>query len=413
MSLVERFLRYTHIDTTAEPDSTELPTSPGQLELGRVLMSELEAIGLSAIEQNEQGIVTALLPATLDEPLPTIAFLAHLDTSPETTGTPRARIERNYQGGDIVLNNEDDVRLSPDEFPELSQYVGDDLIVTDGHNLLGSDDKAGIAEIIEAMARLAASDIPHGPVKIAFLPDSEIGLRGAQAFDVEAFGADFAYALDCGGVGELIFDNWNAADARLIFNGRHAHSTTAKGRLRNALIMAHELIARLPENERPENTEGRQGFYWVNHLSGNSTRTVMDVAIREFDGRRFQLRKQFLSRQVAELNSHYGADSVELSMHTCFTNTNEIMDDASFYAVEMAEQAMRNLGIDPKPLPMRGGYDGAVLTEKGLPTPNIFTGGRNFHSVYEYVPVSAMEKACANVIELVRLTVEWGRQGKI
>ncbi|GKX61274.1 peptidase T [Leminorella grimontii] len=409
MDIVDRFISYTKINTTTDRDKGAagiMPSSEGQRVLANQVAEELRALGLKDVTVNERSILTATLPANVDYPLPTVAFFGHLDTSAEQTSDTHAKIV-SYQGGDICLNEEQQIFLRQSEFPELQEYVGDDVIVTDGTSLLGADDKAAIASIVNMVQFLLAHpEIKHGTVKVGLVPDEEQGLRGAKAFDVKAFGADFAYTLDCCGIGELVYENWNAGDVELVFTGQSAHPMSAKGRLKNSLLMAHKYIAMLPGGEAPEYTEGREGYYWVKQLQGNSAKTVLKMDVRDFTEQGYQHRMQFLSRLAQHCEDLWGEGSVTCKLADRYTNVfNSLQDDAS-YPIDIAVDAYRSLGIEPKVIPMRGGYDGAALSQNGLPCPNVFTGGHNFHSIYEYLPVKSLRAASSVLVEIVKQTHE-------
>ncbi|WP_111740096.1 peptidase T [Leminorella richardii] len=409
MDIVDRFISYTKINTTTDRDKGAagiMPSSEGQRVLANQVAEELRALGLEDVAVNERSILTATLPANVDYSLPTVAFFGHLDTSAEQTKDTHAQIV-SYQGGDICLNKAQQIFLRKSEFPELEEYAGDDIIVTDGTSLLGADDKAAIASIVNMVQFLLANpDIKHGPVKVGLVPDEEQGLRGSKAFDVKSFGADFAYTLDCCGIGELVYENWNAGDAELVFTGQSAHPMSAKGRLKNSLLMAHKFIAMLPGGEAPEYTEGREGYYWVKQLQGNSARTVLKMDVRDFTEQGYHQRMQFLDRLAKHCEDLWGEGSVVCKLSDRYSNVfNSLQGEASF-PIDIAVDAYRKQGIEPKVIPMRGGYDGAVLSQNGLPCPNVFTGGHNFHSIYEYLPVKSLRAASNVLVEIVKQTHE-------
>ncbi|MGL4269998.1 MAG: peptidase T [Plesiomonas sp.] len=409
MNIVDRFIAYTEINTTTNRENGAagiMPSSPNQLVLAKKLGAELEALGLVDVVVRDTAIVTATLPSNVDYPLPTVAFFGHLDTSAELTTDTRAQIV-SYSGGDICLNAEQDIHLRQAEFPELANYVGQEIIVTDGTSLLGADDKAALAAIMDALQFLQANPhIPHGTVKVGFVPDEEQGLRGAKAFDVANFGADFAYTLDCCGIGELVYENWNAGDVEIVFTGQSAHPMSAKGKLKNSLLMAHKFIAMLPGGEAPEYTEGREGYYWVKTLQGNSARTVLKMDVRDFTQQGYEQRMQFLRQLSESCAGLWGEGSVQCTLADRYANVfNSLQGDAA-YPIEIVKQAYRNQGIEPKVIPMRGGYDGAALSQNGLPCPNIFTGAHNFHSIYEYLPVDSLKAASRVVAEVVQVTAQ-------
>lgn len=406
MQIVDRFLGYTAINTTTNREAGAagvMPSSPGQRVLADKVAQELIALGLT-VEVADNAILTATLPANVAGDLPTVAFFAHLDTSAEHTNDTHAQVVA-YEGGDICLNAELQITLRQSEFPELANYVGDRIIVTDGTSLLGADDKAAIAAIVNAVAYLQTHpEIPHGTIKIGLVPDEEQGLRGAKAFDTERFGADFAYTLDCCGIGELVYENWNAGDAEFVFHGASAHPMSAKGKLKNSLLMAHKFIAMLPGGEAPEYTEGREGYYWVKQMQGNSAQTVLKLDVRDFTQEGYQQRMTLLDTLGKSCQALWGEQSVSYHLSDRYSNVFNSLQGDNRYPIELALAAYETLGITPKPIPMRGGYDGAVLSQKGLPCPNLFTGAHNFHSIYEYLPVSSLEAASAVVIEIIKLT---------
>ncbi|ECG5347899.1 peptidase T [Salmonella enterica] len=407
MDIVERFINYTRINTTTSRENGAkgiMPSSPGQMVLAKLLVSELEALGLEDIEITDTAIVTATLPANTDEDIPVVSFFGHLDTSAEQTADTHAQ-RLPYTGGDVCLNPELNIFLRESEFPELKNYIGDDLLVTDGTSLLGADDKAAIAAIMNALQHLISHpEVKHGAVKVGFVPDEEQGLRGAKAFDVPAFGADFGYTLDCCGIGEFVYENWNAGDAEIIFTGQSAHPMSAKGRLRNSLLMAHKFIAMLPGGEAPEYTEGREGYYWVKQLQGNSARTVLKLDIRDFSEEGYKSRMAFIRQLAESACALWGDNSVVCHLADRYANVRNSLRGEAHYPVDIALRAYQKCGITPVPVAMRGGYDGAVLSQKGLPCPNIFTGAHNFHSVYEYLPVRSLQAASNVVVAVVEET---------
>ncbi len=406
--LVARFLDYVSYDTRSSEDSTTCPSTPGQVKLGRHLVDELRAAGLADASLNEYGYVTGTLPANGAADAPTVGFIAHLDTSPEAPGFGvRPRIVH-YNGGDILLSEDPSVILSPRDFPELTDYVGQDIIVTDGSTLLGADDKAGLAAIVSAVAFLSRHrEIAHGPIRVAFTPDEEIG-RGADHFDVNAFGADFAYTIDGGPIGGLEYENFNAAGAAVHFSGRGVHPGDAKGRMKNALVLATEWIGLLPAAERPEYTCGYEGFYHVYKFRGSVEQADLSLLIRDHDRERFQARKAFVRQTAAFMNARYGAGSVTVTMKDSYYNMREKIEPVR-HIVEIAEAAMRSAGVEPVVRPIRGGTDGARLSFMGLPCPNVFTGGHNFHGRFEYLPIPSLEKAAATVAAIASLATIWNK----
>lgn len=403
--VVERFLRYVKYDTQSNEESGTTPSTEGQLVFARALKEELEEIGLKEVSLDERGYLMATLESNLEEgkETPTIGFIAHMDTSPDMPGKDvKPQIVKNYDGGDIVLNKEENIILSPNDFPELKNYIGEDIITTDGTTLLGADDKAGIAEIITAMEYLLENpEIKHGKIRIAFTPDEEIG-RGADFFDVKKFGADLAYTVDGGPIGELEYENFNAAAARISIKGESVHPGTAKGKMVNSILIANELISKLPADETPADTEGYEGFYHLVSIKGNVEETKLYYIIRDFDKINFIKRKTTLEEIVRELNEKYDKGRIQLKITDQYYNMKEIIEKNK-EIVDIAYQAMEEIGITPIITPIRGGTDGARLSYMGLPTPNIFTGGHNYHGKYEFIPVSSMEKAMKLIVKISEL----------
>ena len=403
MNLVDRFLQYVKFDTQSDELTNLTPSTPGQMEFARHLKGELEALGLKDITLDDNGYLMATLPGNLEgREVSTVGFIAHLDTSPDMSGRHISpRIVQNYDGGDITLNDATGVTLSPADFPELKNYVGQDLIVTDGNTLLGADDKAGVAEIISACDYLLHHpEIKHGPVRIAFNPDEEIG-RGAHKFDVDNFGADFAYTMDGGEVGELEYENFNAAVARVTFKGRNVHPGYAKHKMVNSMRIANQFVIMLPRWETPEHTEGYEGFYHLVGMEGSVENTVLTYIIRDHDRDRFERRKKELEHLARKINKEFpGCCTIEISDQ--YYNMREKIEPV-MYIIDIARQAMLNVGVTPKVQPIRGGTDGAQLSFKGLPCPNIFAGGLNFHGRYEFVPIPSMQKAQEVIVEIIRM----------
>ena len=406
VNVLERFLKYVSFDTQSDEHSQTVPSTAKQAVFAAFLKQRLEAMGLEDIVLDDKSYLYATLPANTDEPLPTIGFIAHLDTSPDMSGAGVSpRLVAAYGGGDIVLDEAGGIVLSPKQFPELLDHVGEDIVVTDGHTLLGADDKAGIAEIMSAVAWLQAHpEVKHGRVRVAFNPDEEIGM-GAHNFDVDLFGCDWAYTMDGGEVGELEFENFNAAAARLTIKGRNVHPGYAKGKMINSLLVANRLVAMLPADEVPEATEGYEGFFHVTGIDGTVEETHVSIIIRDHDREKFEARKRLLTECVAVINGEYGDGTVTLELRDQYYNMREKVEPV-IEIVDIAKQAMMNVGITPKVSPIRGGTDGAQLSFKGLPCPNIFAGGLNFHGRYEFVPVQSMQKAVDVIIEIVRLVGE-------
>ena len=405
MTLVDRFLHYVSFDTQSDELTNMTPSTPGQMIFAKALEKELQRLGLSEITLDENGYLMATLPANTDKELPTVGFIAHLDTSPDMSGrNVSPRIVKNYDGGEIVLCAEENVVLRPEEFPEMLHYVGQDLIVTDGKTLLGADDKAGIAEIITAMEYLLAHpEIKHGKIRVAFNPDEEIGL-GAHKFDVEAFGADWAYTLDGGEIGELEYENFNAAVAHVTFRGRNVHPGYAKHKMINSIRIANQFAIMLPRWETPEHTEGYEGFYHLVSFEGNVEKSVLTYIIRDHDRDRFERRKKELEHLTRKINNEFPG-CAEIEIKDQYYNMREKVEPV-MHIIDLVSLAMKNVGIVPKVKPIRGGTDGAQLSFKGLPCPNIFAGGLNFHGRYEFVPIQSMEKASALVVEIARLVAD-------
>jgi len=404
--VIERFLRYVQIDTTSDPESETCPSTEKQFNLGRELVEELREIGLNDVSMDENGYVMATLPANVDRDIKTIGFLAHMDTSPDMSGVNvRPTFVENYDGGDIVLNQEKNIVLSPLDFPDLNDYVGETLITTDGTTLLGADNKAGIAEIITAMEYLVNhSEIEHGKIKVAFTPDEEIG-RGADLFDVKKFDASFAYTVDGGPLGELEYENFNAAGAKIKIHGRNVHPGSSKNKMVNSMLIAMELHSLLPAAERPEYTEHYEGFTHLTNISGDVEETNLQYIIRDHSKELFEKKKLVLAEAVNFLNLKYGADTVELQLKDSYYNMKEKIQPV-MEIVELAKKAMEEVGVTPLITPVRGGTDGARLSFMGLPCPNIFTGGHNFHGKYEYIPVKSMGKAVDVILKIVELNSE-------
>ncbi|CAH0120596.1 Peptidase T [Paenibacillus sp. CECT 9249] len=401
--IIQRFTTYVKVDTQSNDESDACPTTLGQLELARMLVDELQEIGMEEVTMDENGYVMATLPSNTEKDVPTIGFLAHMDTATDFTGAGvNPQIVENYDGNDIVLNKALNVVLSPQDFPELAGYIGHTLITTDGTTLLGADDKAGIAEIMTAMAHLIRHpEIKHGKIRVGFTPDEEIG-RGPHRFDVAAFGARYAYTMDGGPLGELEYESFNAAEAKITVKGKNVHPGTAKGKMVNAAKIAMELHGKLPAQEAPEYTEGYEGFYHLVSISGNVEVTQMRYIIRDFDREKFNGRKSFMEKIVADLQTAYGAENIILDMKDQYYNMREKIEPVK-EIVDIAYEAMQNLGIRPIVNPIRGGTDGSQLSFMGLPTPNIFTGGENYHGKFEYVSVDNMVKATNVIIEIAKL----------
>ena len=406
MDVVDHFLQYVKFDTQSDELTNMTPSTPGQMIFAQHLEKELENLGLKDITLDKNGYLMATLPGNItDRKVPTIGFIAHVDTSPDMSGRHVSpRIVKNYDGTDITLNERNGIVLSPNEFPELLNYKNQDLIVTDGTTLLGADDKAGIAEIISAMDYLIKHpEIKHGDIRIAFNPDEEIG-QGAHKFDVEHFAADWAYTMDGGEIGELEYENFNAAVAKVSFNGRNVHPGYAKHKMLNSMRVATQFAIMLPRWETPEHTEGYEGFYHLVSIEGTVEKTVITYIIRDFDQDRFIRRKKELEHLARKIN-HEFPGCCELEIKDQYFNMREKIEPV-MHIIDIAEEAMRNVGVPPKVTPIRGGTDGAQLSFKGLPCPNIFAGGLNFHGRYEFIPIQSMEKAQQVIVEIARLTAQ-------
>ncbi|MCM1347430.1 MAG: peptidase T [Bacteroides sp.] len=408
MSIIERFLKYVSFDTQSSEDSATTPSTSKQMAFAEYLRDELIEIGLEEVELDANGYLYATLPANTDEDIPVVGFIAHLDTSPDCSGKDvRPRIVENYDGGDIVLS--EGIVTSPLKFPELLSHVGEDLIVTDGHTLLGADDKAGIAEIVQAMVFLMEHpEIKHGKIRVGFNPDEEIGL-GAHKFDVEKFGCAFGYTMDGSEVGEIEFENFNAASAKITITGCSVHPGYAKGKMLNAGRIATELVQMLPYNETPETTEGYQGFYHLTGISGGCEKATLSFIIRDHDRQFFETRKLKMHEVVSRINEKYGSGVAKLELIDQYYNMREKVEPV-MYIIDIAKQAVEETGVSPVVRAIRGGTDGAQLSFKGLPCPNIFAGGLNFHGPHEFCPVQSLEKAMNVVVNICRLTAE--RLGK-
>jgi len=404
--LLERFLHYVSYDTQSDPNSSTYPSTSKQFDLARVLVDELLQIGLQDAKVDKYGYVTATLPANTDKDIPVIGFLAHFDTSPDMSGKDvNPQIINNYDGNDVVLDSESNLVMKVVDFPELSKYKGQTLITTDGTTLLGADDKAGIAEIITALEHLASNpEIKHGTIKVGFTPDEEIG-RGVDHFDVKAFGADYAYTLDGSEVGELEFENFNAAFAKVKIQGRNVHPGTAKNKMINSMIVGAEFNDMLPVFERPEFTEHYEGFFHLVKFNGTVEESELQYIIRDHDRQKFERRKELITQVADFINKKYGKATVKIEMVDQYYNMREKVEP-DYHIVEIAEQAMKDLGIKPKIKPIRGGTDGSRLSYMGLPCPNIFTGGHNFHGKYEFIPLESMEKAARVILKIINLYYE-------
>ncbi|EPY2273561.1 peptidase T [Clostridium sporogenes] len=401
--VLERFLGYIKIDTQSSEESETVPTTKTQLEFAKKLGEELKTIGLKDVSVDENGYVMATLESNIEKEVQTVGFIAHMDTSPDLSGTNiNPRIVEKYEGQDIVLNKEKNIVLKVDEFPEILEYKGQDIVVTDGNTLLGADDKAGIAEIITAMEYLINHpEIKHGTIKVGFTPDEEVG-KGADHFDVKKFGADLAYTLDGGGIGELECETFNAAKAKVIIEGRNVHPGSAKNKMTNAVLVANKFISMLPENEVPERTEGYEGFFHLLSVKSEVETAELNYIIRDFDRKKFEERKEQIKEVGKKINEEYNKEIVCVKVEDQYYNMKEKIDEVK-YVVDIAYDAMKAVDIEPNLVPIRGGTDGSRLSFMGLPTPNLFAGGHNFHGRFEFVPVPSLEKAVQLIVKIAEL----------
>jgi tripeptide aminopeptidase len=401
-TLIDRFISYITIDTQSDPKSDTTPSTKKQWDLAHKLVGDLKQIGMQDITMDENAYIMATLPSNLDYKVPTIGFISHFDTSPDFSGKDvKPQIIKNYDGKDIVLNRDKNIVLSPGYFDDLLQYKGQTLITTDGTTLLGADDKAGVTEIVTAMEHLIQHpEIKHGEIRVGFTPDEEIG-RGAHNFDVKKFAADWAYTMDGSQIGELEFENFNAASAKVTIKGKSVHPGYAKGKMVNAIHIAQEFMSLLPKNEVPELTEGREGFFHIHHLKGEIEHAEIEMIVRDHDRETFESRKQLLHHISKQLNTIHG-DCISLEVKDLYYNMREKVEPV-YHIVEVAKQAMEAIGVTPIIKPIRGGTDGSQLSFMGLPCPNIFAGGHNFHGKYEYVPVESMQKAVEVIIKICEL----------
>jgi tripeptide aminopeptidase len=403
-SLIDRFVRYVKIDTQSDDTVTDrFPSTEKQLVLSNLLVKELKELGAQEVEIDEYGYVMATIPANTNKPIPVLGFLAHVDTSPDMPGNNvNPRFVENYNGSEIVLNKDLGVVLSPNEFPELKNYMGQTLIVTDGTTLLGADDKAGVAEIMTAVEfMLKNPDFKHGKIRIGFTVDEEVG-RGVDHFDVKRFGADFGYTLDGGAIGELEFENFNAASAKISIQGRNIHPGYAKDKMLNAILIAQEFNSLLPAHERPEHTQGYEGFYHLIKMDGSVEKATFQYIIRDHDRKKFEARKAYMQRIADYMNTKYGQGTVTLELKDQYYNMREKVEPV-YHVVSTAIEAMEAVGVKPKVKPIRGGTDGARLSYMGLPCPNLFAGGENFHGKHEYVPIESMVKATEVMLKIIEL----------
>ena len=403
MNITDRFLKYVSFTTTSDENTNMTPSTPGQKIFARHLVEELNSIGLKEVELDTNGYVTATLPANTDKKIPTIGFIAHMDTSPDMSGRHvKARLVANYDGEDIVLNQEKEIVFETKKYPEILQYKGQDIVVTDGTTLLGADDKAGLAEIVTAMEYLIAHpEIKHGKIRLAFTPDEEIG-QGADHFDVTKFNAEWAYTMDGGEIGELEYENFNAAGVKVHFKGLNVHPGYAYHKMRNSMRIAQEFVGMLPRWETPEHTQDYEGFYHLTNIEGTVERTTLSYIIRDHDRDRFERRKKEILHLVNKINAEFGEDTATIEIKDQYYNMREKVEPV-MHVVDLAFDAMEAVGVKPNVKPIRGGTDGARLSFEGLPCPNIFAGGHNFHGRFEYVPVQSMEKAMQVVVKIVEL----------
>ena len=403
MNITERFLKYVSFTTTSDENTKMTPSTPGQLEFAQYLAAELKSIGLQDVDLDENGYLMATLPANTDKIIPIIGFISHLDTSPDMSGkNVKPRIVKNYDGNDLLLNHEKAIVFETEKYPEILQYIGQDIIVTDGTTLLGADDKAGIAEIVTAMEYLIAHpEIKHGKIRIGFTPDEEIG-QGADHFNVEKFGAEWAYTLDGSEIGELEYENFNAASAKISFAGVNVHPGYAKHKMLNSMRVAHQFASMLPRHETPEHTEKYEGFYHLVGMEGTVEKSTLSYIIRDHDRNRFESRKKEVQHLVNKINAEFGPKTATLELRDQYYNMREKVEPV-MHIVDLAFEAMEAVGVKPNVKPIRGGTDGSRLSYMGLPCPNIFAGGHNFHGRFEFVPVQSMEKASMVIVKIVEL----------
>lgn len=402
-TVLEKFLRYIAVDTMSEPEKETIPSTEKQKDLAKMLAEELKSMGANEVKMDEHGYVYGTIPATCtDKKIPVLGFIAHMDTAPAYSGANvKPQIVKNYDGGTILMNQDTGLSMGPEQYPDLLRYVGQDLITTDGTSLLGADDKAGVAEIMAlAQYLLEHPEIPHGEIKVGFTPDEEVG-RGAELFDIEGFGADVAYTVDGGRLGELEYENFNGASGKVIVNGLSIHPGTSKGRMKNAILMAMEFQNMLPVFDNPMYTEDYEGFFHLSDISGTVEKVMMDYIIRDHDWDKFQEKKIYMQRVVDYMNQKYGQGTIELLMKDSYYNMKEKLKD-HMYLIDIARSAMEEMEIEPVITPIRGGTDGAVLSYRGLPCPNLCTGGHNFHGKFEYISVQALEKVTELLCTIVK-----------
>lgn len=404
MNITERFLKYVSFHTTADENSKKTPSSPGQMVFAKHLADELKSIGMKEVELDSNGYIMATLPAnTHKENVPVIGFISHMDTSPDAVGENiKARVVENYDGNDILLNEKEIIVLETEKYPEILQYKGQDIVVTDGTTLLGADDKAGITEIVSAMEYLIQHpEIKHGKIRVGFTPDEEIG-QGADHFDVPKFGAEWAYTMDGSQIGELEFENFNAAAAKVTINGLNVHPGYAKYKMKNSMRIATQFVSMLPRHETPEHTEGYEGFYHLTNMEGTVEKTTLSYIIRDHDRDRFERRKKEMQHLANKINAEFGENTAVVELRDQYYNMSEKIEPV-MHVVDLAFEAMKSVGVTPIVKPIRGGTDGARLSFEGLPCPNIFAGGHNFHGRFEYIPVQSMEKAMQVIVKIAEL----------
>lgn len=403
MNITDRFLKYVSFTTTSDENTNMTPSTPGQMLFAKYLVEELTAIGLKEVELDGNGYIMATLPANTDKPIPTIGFIAHMDTSPDMSGRHvKARVVAEYDGKDIILNEEKTIVFETEKYPEILQYKGQDIVVTDGTTLLGADDKAGLAEIVSAMEYLIAHpEIKHGKIRVGFTPDEEIG-QGADHFDVKKFNADWAYTMDGGEIGELEYENFNAASAKVHFNGTNVHPGYAYHKMINSMRIAQQFVGMLPRSETPEHTVGYEGFYHLTNVEGTVEKSTLSYIIRDHDRDRFERRKKEITHLVNKINAEFGEGTASIDIKDQYYNMREMVEPV-MHIVDLAFEAMEAVGVKPNVKPIRGGTDGSRLSYMGLPCPNIFAGGHNFHGRFEFVPVQSMEKAMMVVVKIAEL----------
>ena len=403
MNITDRFLKYVSFTTTSDENTNMTPSTPGQMIFAKYLADELKSIGMKDITLDKNGYIMATLPANTDKEVPVIGFISHMDTSPDSSGkNVKPRIVENYDGGDILLNEEKLIVFETEKYPEILQYKGQDIIVTDGTTLLGADDKAGLAEIVTAMEYLIQHpEIKHGKIRVGFTPDEEIG-QGADHFDVKKFDAEWAYTMDGGEIGELEFENFNAASAKVTITGLNVHPGYARHKMKNSMRIATQFVSMLPRHETPEHTEGYEGFYHLTNIEGTVEKTLLTYIIRDHDRDRFERRKKEIQHLANKINAEYGENTAVVELRDQYYNMREKVEPV-MHVVDLAFEAMNATGVKPTVKPIRGGTDGARLSFEGLPCPNIFAGGHNFHGRFEYLPIPSMEKAMMVIVKIAEL----------